>query len=501
MKASELFYGTDIRYPFGDISFSGVASDSRRVQEGYLFICQKGARHDGHYHSREALERGAVAVLADHPIEGIPDKMLALTSDTRVAESCIWNNFTGRPTEDMDVIAVTGTAGKTSVAFILRHILSSAGRKVGLISTVRCTAGEHELQLGENGGSSVSDLYGAMTTPDPEYFFLAAAQMREMGCDTLIYEASSQSLLLGKTSAISNDVAIFTNLSLEHLDCHGDMDSYFKVKSSLMNTSKAAVVNIDDPWMTKLPEMHPAKRTVRCTARYGKVADSDVCALRYVSHGAEGIEYVYFSENAVFRIRTPVPGRYSVYNTMEAAACAILLGVDPMTVKESLSDFCGVDGRLCKVDIPVELGISVFIDYAHTPESIRKVAETAREFTEGRLIVMFGCGGDRDTAKRPEMAQAAQKTADFVIITSDNPRNEDPNKIIDDIVCGIDNKKPHIVIPDRREAIRYAVNMAEAGDVILLLGKGHEKYEILSDGKHPFDEEALVIEAVKERFM
>ncbi|MBR5253210.1 MAG: UDP-N-acetylmuramoyl-L-alanyl-D-glutamate--2,6-diaminopimelate ligase [Clostridia bacterium] len=501
MKSSELFYGTDIKYPNGDQSFTGIASDSRKLKDGYLFICQKGKRHDGHYHSLEAIKNGAAAVLAEYPIDGIPQDKLLLTADTRLTESLVWNNYTGRAADRMTVIAITGTAGKTSVAYILRHILSSAGHKVGLISTVQTLAGERELQRGENGGSSVSDLHGAMTTPDPEYFYSAISEMKQLGCDTLIYEASSQAIMLKKTAALKNDVAIFTNLSHEHLDCHGDMDSYFKVKASLMESSSTAIINIDDPWMAKLPIIYPAAKTVRCTARYSRVADSEVCALRYVPHGINGSEYVYFSEKAVFRIKTPLLGRYSVYNTMEAAACAMVLEVDPLTVKEALSDFRGAGGRMYRVDLPTSTDINVFIDYAHTAESIAKVAETAREFTKGRLIILFGCGGDRDKTKRPEMTKSAQQIGDYIIITSDNPRNEDPGEIINDMLSGLNREKPYRIIPDRREAIRYAINMAEAEDVILLLGKGHEKYEILSDGKHPFDEEAIVIEAVKERFM
>ncbi len=500
MKASELFYGTDIKCQNGDLLFTGIASDSRKVRAGYLFICQKGKRHDGHYHSVEAIKNGAIAVLAEYPIDGIPHEKLLLTSDTRLAESLLWNNYTGRAAEGMTVIAITGTAGKTSVAYTLRHILSSAGHKVGLISTVQTLAGECELELGENGGSSVSDLHGAMTTPDPEYFYSAIAEMKKLGCDTLIYEASSQAIMMKKTAALKNDVAIFTNLSPEHLDCHGDMESYFKVKASLMESSDMAIINIDDPWMAKLPVIYPTVKTVRCTARYSRVADSEVCALRYVPHGINGSEYVYFSERAVFRIKTPLIGRHSVYNTMEAAACAVVLGVDPLTVKEALSDFHGVSGRMYMVDVPASAEFNVFIDYAHTAESIRKVAETAREFTKGRLIILFGCGGDRDKTKRPEMTRAAQQYGDYIIITSDNPRNEDPGDIINDMLAGLDREKQYSIIPDRRKAIRYAISIAETEDVILLLGKGHEKYEILSDGKHPFDEEAIVTEAIKKRF-
>lgn len=496
MKAKELFAKTDVKYPFGNIDFSGVASDSRRAGEGYLFICQRGLRHDGHYHSLEAVRNGAKAVLAEHEIEGIPLEMTALTGNTRRTESQVWYNFTGRPTDGMTKIAITGTAGKTSVAFTLRHILSSAGRRVGMITTVKTTAGDKEIHLGENGGSSVADIHGAMTTPDPEYFFGAALEMKNRGCDTLIYEASSQSLELEKTYAVIPDVAVFTNLSPEHLDCHINMESYFRAKAMLAERAKTLIVNTDDPWMARLVEMYSDREVIRCSGKYDKVGESEVCALRYVPHGEAGLEFVYFSESAVFRIKTPLVGRHSVYNAMEAAACAIRLGVDPMTVKESLACFRGAPGRLYKIDVP---GLNVFIDYAHTPEAIRAVAGFAKELTRGRVILLFGCGGDRDRSKRPDMARAAQELADYVIVTSDNPRNEDPTKIIEDILCGIDTKKPHAVIPDRREAIRHAVKIAEVEDVVLLLGKGHEKYEILSDGKHPFDEESLVREAVADR--
>lgn len=496
MKAKELFAGTDIEYAFADMEFAGVTSDSRRVREGYLFICQKGYRHDGHYHSSEAVGNGALAVLSDHPIDKIPPHKIALTRDTRTAESMVWNNFWGRPADGMTKVAITGTAGKTSVAFILRHILASAGHKVGIITTVCTMAGNVVLNAAENGGSSVSDIHGAMTTPDPEYFFGKAAQMREYGCDTLIYEASSQSLLFKKTSAISPDIAIFTNLSPEHLDCHGDMESYFAVKATLLESAKTAIINVDDEWMSRLVGRRGEREIIRCSADYSKVAKTEVCALRYASHGTDGSEFVYFSESAVFRIKTPLVGKYSMYNVLEAAACAIRLGVDPMTVKESLSTFGGVDGRLKRIEAD---GINVFIDYAHTPEAVRNVGETVKSLSKGKLIILFGCGGDRDRTKRPAMAKAAQSVADYVIITGDNPRNEDPGRIIKDILSGIDDTKPFAVIPDRRVAVQKAVAEAKEGDVVLLLGKGHEKYEILSDGKHPFDEEKLVRDALKAR--
>lgn len=503
MRAEELFHGCKATGYNRGADFSGITSDSRRACEGYLFICQRGIHHDGHAFAADALSRGAAAVLAEHEIEGVPRDKVIITPDARHDESLIWYNYYARPTDGMKKIAVTGTAGKTSVAFILRHIMRAAGHKVGMITTVKTVSGERELTLGTNGGSSVSDAAGAMTTPDPEYFFEAAAEMRDDGCDAIIYEASSQSLYYKKTCAICPDAAVFTNLSPEHLDCHGTMENYFQAKASLMESARVAVINGDDGYIARLPRMYPRTKCITCSAQLSKVSESDVCALRYSSRGADGIEFVYFSVGAVFWIVTPVIGEHSVYNIMQAAACAIELGVDPMTVKEALSDFPGVDGRLNRVALnkktSMECGFAVFIDYAHTPDSLKSVLRALRDITEGELIVLFGCGGDRDRQKRPEMARAAQENADFVIITGDNPRTEAPGEIITDIVSGIDVGRPFAVIPDRTAAIKHAVNTAKAGDTILLAGKGHEKYEILEDGMHPYDEEKIAVDAVRER--
>ncbi len=500
MKLCEVLRDTGITGDVPDLEIRGIASDSRRVKPGDLFLCHRGTRHDGHAYAKDAVERGAVCVIGEEPVGGVENMLL--TDSTRRVESVSWNNFMGRPTDGMTKVAVTGTAGKTSVSFLLRHILRAAGRTVGVITTISALADEEPLDLGTHGGSSVSDIAGAMTTPDPEYFFGAAAEMKKRGCDTLIYEASSQALALHKTDAISPDAAIFTNLSPEHLDCHGTMENYFAAKARLMESARLGIINLDDAYMSRIPMMFPQKPILTCSANPGRVAESDVCALRYVSLGADGIEYVYFSDEAVFRIRTPQIGRHSVYNTMEAAACAIQIGVEPMTVKEALASMDGVNGRLYKVQFPQNtvVPVDVFIDYAHTPDSLAAVLSTLSEIKKGRLIVLFGCGGDRDRTKRPKMAQAAQRYADFTIVTSDNPRSEDPNAIIGEILCGIDKTKPYTVIPDRREAIRYAVETAREGDLILLAGKGHEKYEITADGRHPFDEEAEVLAAAEKKY-
>jgi len=498
MRLGEVFEGCEVKNYNAEIEICGVTSDSRKVKPGYLFICLAGTRHDGHDYVEEAVRRGAVCILGEHSTKSPIGT--SITPCTRSAESKIWYNFTGRPTDKMKRIAVTGTSGKSSVVFLLRHLFRSAGLKVGVITTLGAYSEDRMISLGENGGSSVTDLAGAMTTPDPEFFFGAACEMAKDGCDMFIYEASSQAIALGKLSAISPNMAVFTNLSREHLDFHQTMEEYFNAKSGLMRGAHAAVINCDDEWIGRLYGQYPNIPIIRCTAQSEKISDSDVCAIR-IGHTNDGSEYVYFSEKAVFRVKTPQIGRFSVYNTMEAAACAIYFGCDAMMVKDALASFGGVRGRMYRVYEGDGLPC-VIIDYAHTPNALKAVLGAVREWKkDGRLIVMFGCGGDRDRGKRPLMAKAAQELADLVVITSDNPRTEDPMAIISDIVCGMDGSKPYIVIPDRREAICYVIEEACAEDTVILAGKGHEDYEITSDGKHPFDEEKCAREALREKIM
>lgn len=495
MHASQLFDGIEVnRIP--DLDFTGIASDSRRIRPGDLFVAIPGSRHDGHNFIRDALERGAAAVLAEHETDGFDD--LIITPSARRAESLLWYNFTGRPTDGMTKIAVTGTAGKTSCAFILRHILISAGRKVGAVTTVRTMAGESTIELGDNGGSSVSDIPGAMTTPDPEYFFGAARQMKDAGCDTIIYEASSQALDLGKLTALTPDIALFTNLSPEHLDYHRTMERYFLSKAEMMRGAGCAVINMDDPWMARLPAMYPDVPVIRCSVNNGSM---DVRSAKIRQSGGH-VHYIYLSRNAVMRLDAPLPGLYSVYNTMMCAAAAMELGVDPVIIRDSLSDFAGVDGRLNRVRFSNSRADSlpaVYIDYAHTPASLRAALTALRGEASGRLIAVFGCGGDRDRSKRPLMAKTAQELADMTVITGDNPRGENPDDIIADILAGVNEDAPVKVIPDRREAILWAVMHADPGDTVLLAGKGHEQYEITSEGKRPFHEEEIVREAAERR--
>lgn len=501
MKLKELMCGVNVRTwgCDGELEVGQITSDSRQVLRGGMFICIRGTRHDGHDFVSDALKRGASVVVTEGG-EKLPEGACYVdVENSRLAEAHIWNNMYGRPAEGMQTVAVTGTNGKTSTVFMLKSIFERAGRSVGVISTVRCMAGDSS--IGTFGGSSVSDIHGAMTTPDPEYLYGAVYMMKERGVDTLIFEASSHALSQYKTDPIHVDVAVFTNLSAEHLDYHGNMEKYFAAKARLASLADVLVVNADDVYMSRLA--HTARdRTITCSAvssATGRVS-ADVTALRQISLGMSGVEYIYFSKRAVFRQTSPIPGRFTVYNTLLASAAAIAAGVDGLCVKEGIASLKSVDGRLERVDLSEDIPFSVYIDYAHTPDALESLLHAVRDVRRDgeRITVLFGCGGDRDPYKRRKMGAVASRLADMVIITSDNSRSEDAEKIIREIEAGIDVEKPHAVIRDRREAVEYAVCNAQAGEIILLVGKGHEKYEITADGKRPFDEKEIVKYSVQK---
>jgi len=508
MRVRDLLKGLEVmEWKGGEIPILGISSDSRRVENGWMFVAVKGLRHDGHDYIEEAVQNGAVFLVGEDrdrlAASGID---YAVLGNTRFAESVIWNNRYGDPTRDMKKIAVTGSMGKTSTVMILRHILRKAGIRTGVITTIQAMAEDTVLDMGENGGASVSDISGAMTTPDPEYFMSAAAEMQYRGCEVIIYEASSHAIDLCKTDAIVPDIAVFTNLTEEHLDYHGDMETYLHVKAKLFRSAGLGIVNTDDPYGRRLPEIVPHTPFIKCSMLPDRLCEVDACALRYTSKGSEGVEYIYFSNLAVFRVSTPLICRHSVYNTMLAARCAMELGVDPLTVKEALADFRGVDGRMYRVGAGADFGgnvpVSVFIDYAHTAAALESVLSALCELRRNgqRVIAVFGCGGDRDPTKRSKMGAVAQKYADLTVVTSDNSRSEDPFDIISDILSGMGEGNPYVAIPDRTAAIRYAVECADYGDIILLAGKGHEKYEIDRFGKKPFNEERIVREAMRDCF-
>lgn len=477
---------------------TGITSDSRRVQGGELLICIRGLHYDGHAYAADGVQRGAAVVLAESK-EGIPDGTdYILTPDTRLAEALVWNNRYDRPADGMTKVGITGTGGKTSTAYLLRDLLLSDGRTPGCITTICAMAGREEIPA-LAGGSSVSDAAGAMTTPDPEYFYGAVAEMQRKGCDTLIYEASSHALAMHKTDAIHPDIALFTNLSPEHMDYHGSMENYLAAKARLFSMAKTGILNLDDPYGRQLMELVPACHWLTCTADPVKYPESDSAAMRIRYHGADGISFLYCGRDAIFRIQTPIVGRYSVYNILLAVCCGLQMGVDPFTVRRTLAAAHPPIGRMQRLELG-KIPFTVFIDYAHTPAALEQVLVTALEMHPAKLTVLFGCGGERDRSKRSVMGEIAGRYADTVVITDDNPRTEDPGKIRAEILAGLGTHPDCMEIADRREAIRKVLLNAEAGEMILLCGKGHETYEIRGKTKNPFDEAEIVREAVSSRY-
>ena len=475
MKLSGLTSGLPFRVPggIGDPEITGVTEHSERVRPGGIFVCVRGLHRDGRDFVPEAIGRGARLIVSETPLDGAGVPVL-LTPNAREANAYLQSRFAGDPGKRLKLFCVTGTNGKTTVSFLLREILRRAGRKAGLIGTVT------------NG----------MTTPDPEEFYPLLRAFADDGCDTVVTEASSHALALGKLAPLRPDYAVFTNLTPEHLDFHGDMEHYFEAKASLFRQAKTGIVNLDDPYGRKLLSL-PLEKAVT----YSVLDDgADFTAKAVCLLGTSGIRYECLTENRLFRIVSPIPGQFTVPNTLAAVAAASADGIPPDLIRQAIAGMRGVPGRLERMPIPRD-DFAVYVDFAHTPDALENVLRAVRGFMtkKQRLILLFGCGGDRDRSKRSRMGTVAARLSDFIIVTSDNPRSEEPEAIIAEILSGIPEEFPHVVIKDRKTAITYAVASAAPGDVILLAGKGHETYEIDKSGPHGFSEKETVLEAVRKK--
>lgn len=463
-----------------ECGITGITSNSKNIQPGNIFVCLKGAKRDGHDYASEAIEAGACAVVAEHKLDdSIPQ---IVTDNTRKALPLLLSAFYGEPEKSFKhMIGLTGTNGKTSTSYMLKKIFDEAGYKTGLIGTTKYLIGNEEYKCDETKAF--------LTTPDPELLFTLFDEMRKAGTEILIMEVSSHSLQLDKLGPVTFDSAIFTNLTRDHLDFHKNFTAYREAKTKLFNISAKGFFNKDDPASAEM------MRNSSCSKfTYGIDGnEADFIAKNVTYKGADGIKYEFLSENLIFRITLPIPGRFSVYNSLAAASCAIEFGIDPAVVVKALENMEHVQGRIEKV--PTDTDFSVFIDFAHTPDALENVLKTVKGFAEGRVITLFGCGGDRDKTKRPIMAKIASELSDYVIITSDNSRTEEKEAIIADILEGIKGSKtPYISITDRTEAIKYAMDNALPKDTIILAGKGHEEYEIDKTGKHPYSEKNIVME-------
>ncbi len=483
MFVCELLYGID-RIEYVGVSPKAVVErpfcDTANAVAGGLFICLRGTRVDGHIFAREAVRRGAAAVVCERVIHGLP---CIVVEDTRSAAAEIWNNYYRRPGEEMELFAVTGTCGKTTTATLLAACLESAGHKCGLIGTLGAYYGG---ELIESGGSEKRGELGNMTTPDPEYLYKWLRSLSDRGVTHCVMEVSSHGILQKKVYPLKFSFGIFTNLSPEHLDTHKTMEEYYKVKASFIEGCVRKILNGDDEYSKRLLDLRGAE----C-----------VCLdmLSNVSCKREGISYSFEYKGESVCLKSPLMGEFNVYNTLMAAFCALEAGVEKKDVIRGIEGVRCVAGRLEKIADAMEWGFDVFIDYAHTPAAMEALLKAARRLCCGRLICVFGCGGDRDREKRPEMGAIAEKYSDIVIVTNDNPRGESALSIIRDVLKGM-KKTNSVVILDRGEAVFCAVTTAREGDTVVLCGKGHEQYELWNGEKRAFSEKKLVREALKSRF-
>ena len=457
----------------GDVEIIGITSDSREIKQGFVFVCIKGVANDGHKYASGAAEQGAVAVVTEQKM-GVDNEIVV--SDTREVYADMCAKWFGNPADSLKLIGVTGTNGKTSITYMIKSILESAGHKVGLIGTIQNMIGDEIIETKN-------------TTPGVYELNRLFALMKENGCDYAVMEVSSHALDQKRVCNLCFDVAVFTNLTQDHLDYHITMENYLEAKKKLFKMCKTAVVNADDEYCQKLIE------GLECKVISYSLGDSSTYSAKAVNYHPASVEYELVSNDMLNHIKFNTGGKFSVYNSMCAAITALELGFSIEMVTKSIESIKGIKGRA--ESVPTERDFTVIIDYAHTPDGLKNILKTFSDCEKNRVIALFGCGGDRDKTKRPIMGKIAVRYADYVIVTSDNPRSEDPAMIIKDILVGTQGAStPVKVIENRIDAIKYAISIAQSGDIIVLAGKGHETYQILNTGTIHLDEREVVREAL-----
>jgi UDP-N-acetylmuramoyl-L-alanyl-D-glutamate--2,6-diaminopimelate ligase len=470
MKFRDLISGFPVTEIRGDpdVEIADLAYDHSKVISGTLFFCFRGAKADGHDFAAAAVEAGAAALVCERPLD--LDVPQAIVADARAAMAPLAARFYGDPTAELKLAGITGTNGKTTTAFLLRGILAATGTPCGLLGTVKRTIGEVEEEV-------------ERTTPEAIDLQEAFRRMVEAGDRACAMEVSSHALTLHRADAIHFDVAVFTNLTPEHLDFHVDMEEYFKAKRALFDRCSCGVVNIDDEWGRRLIREVRLEGVTYSAA--GEVADFRA---ENVSFDVRGARFELHSPIGALDVEIPLPGEFNVANALAAIGAAHLLGVDIEAAAEALREAERAPGRF----EPVNEGqaFTVLVDYAHTSDSLRNALQAARRLTEGRLICVFGCGGDRDREKRPLMGATAAELSDICFVTSDNPRSEDPEAIVAEVVAGIPADAEGVEIEvDRRAAIAAAIAAAGEGDTVVIAGKGHEQGQEFEGGrKVPFDD-------------
>lgn len=470
MKLYELLHGLAYNADLEDIEIESFTSDSRQLEQGGVFVCIKGLRFDGHEYAARALEQGAAAIVVERDL-GLPCQIVV--QNTAQAYASICANFFGHPADSMKLIGVTGTNGKTTTTFIIKQILEAVGKKVGLIGTVQY----------EIGGVVIPSKY---TTPDPYQLQTMLARMRDAGCEYVVMEVSSHAIDQNRVHGLHFACACFSNLTQDHLDYHHTMQEYFATKRRLFDMCDCAVINIDDEYGAQIYDYVGCER-IACSTE----DDSAQFIAKNIRNNVSGSTFALLHDGDLKRVRIPMPGMFSVYNSLLSIACCSALGIDLDEICSAIEGIHGVTGRF--EVIPTPLDFTVIRDYAHTTDGIEKILTAVRELSPKRIVTLFGCAGCRDGSKRADMGQTAARLSDFVIITSDNPRSEDEQSIIDDAMPGIlKTGKPYMVFTDRYEAIEWAMENAHPDDILMLLGKGHEDYQVLASGSINFNEREIV---------
>lgn len=464
------------------IEVSGIVYDSRKVSEGDLFVCISGAVSDGHDFAMDAVAKGALVLVVEKPVE-VPGNVIVIKAeDSRIALAKLSAAYFGHPAEELTTIGITGTKGKTTATYMMRSILEASGIKTGLIGTIETIIGSETIP-------------SSNTTPESYVIQETFRKMVQAGCKCVVMEVSSQGLMLHRTGGFTFDYGIFTNLAPDHIGPaeHKDLADYIYCKSLLFRQCKHGIFNADDSHLEEILKGHTCD-----VETYGFAENADIRASSvhlFEKQGTLGVRY-HMDGIMEMDVEIDIPGKFSVYNSMTAISICRHFGVSNETILKSLAQV-RVKGRVELIDVSPKF--TVMIDYAHNAMSLQSLLETLREYNPARLVCLFGCGGNRSRERRFEMGEVSSKLADLTIVTSDNPRNEEPEAIIEDIVTGVkkaDGK--YVTITERPAAIRYAIENAKEGDVIVLAGKGHEDYQEIKGKKYHMDERELVADVVRD---
>jgi len=465
-----------------DTEVNEIRYDNRKVSKGDVFVCIKGTKADGHDFAEDALKRGAAVIICERKLELPGEYTEIIIEDGRKALALISANFFGNPSEKIKILGITGTNGKTTTAFMIKSILDKSGIKTGLIGTIANYIGDREIKT-------------ERTTPESYELQKLFKDMADEGVQCCVMEVSSHSLELDRVYGIRFNVGIFTNLTRDHLDFHGTFENYYRAKYKLFESSEYKVINIDDEYGKRLRQdlMNEGKDNV---ITFSTGSSGEFKGENIISQGV----FSYFdavSNDERIKVSLQIPGEYNVHNALGAIAAARVMNISWKDIADALKETV-VKGRCERTGGEFHKDFEIIIDYAHTPDGLENILSAARKFAEGRLICIFGCGGDRDRQKRGEMGEIATRLCDYVIVTSDNPRTEDPMGIINDIVKDL-KKDNYEVIKNRKQAIEKGISIAEAKDVIIIAGKGHETYQILKDRVIDFDEREVVREILEQR--